>query len=175
VTNAVGETWDDPSEDLLFMMLEEMDQENSFLLVERLDVATPGEAFMRITRSARAMFNIESHEASDAAVSRARIRGIHVVHEIVTRWALRLPGWEAGAVAPLPPERTPTRALFITGVIDGYIGPHGNDAIIPALRRLDRLNDQTPLVGPDELNVALWFCVPGPLGTFDPRARFSPQ
>jgi hypothetical protein len=126
-----------------------------------------GEAFMRVTRLNRAAFAIEHSEGSTGPSSQAQIRGIRVVHEIVTRWAFRLPGWEAGALPPPPPEPTPTRALSITSIIDGHIGPHGNDAILPALRRLERSNDQTPLVGSSDLKVALVFCVPGPLLTFE--------
>jgi hypothetical protein len=62
VTNAVGETWDDPSEDLLFMMLEELNEKNSSLVVERLDVSTAGESLMRVARLKRGPFDIEHQE-----------------------------------------------------------------------------------------------------------------
>jgi hypothetical protein len=149
------------------MMLEEFDQQNSSLVVERLDVPTVGESFIRVTRLKRGAFDIQHREGLNGPSSQAKVRGMRVAHEVLTRWAHRLPGWEAGAVLPPPPEPTPSRALFITSVVDAYIGPQGNDPIVPAIHQLGRLNEQTPLVDPAELKVALWFCVPGPLLSFD--------
>ena len=76
---------DDPSEDLLFVMLEELDARKPYVVVERLDVASPSTTFMGVTRLSRRTFRIDYQEGPDSPSVRAVFRDLREAHEVLTR------------------------------------------------------------------------------------------
>lgn len=81
-----GQRWEDPSEDLLFMLLEDLvEAGRGSLRVERLDSAGAEvlEIFHRVD-----LFRVRRQEG--AQVATARSRNLHEVHAAATRWAFRV-------------------------------------------------------------------------------------
>jgi hypothetical protein len=94
-TNEAGETWDDPSEDMLFMLIDELENPgNAFLIVERLGPDREGH-FMQVVApdTARAQYVLEYREGPPEAHYGTAIAAMRDVHETMTAWAFDLPGW----------------------------------------------------------------------------------
>jgi hypothetical protein len=91
-TNEAGDTYDDPSEDLLFELLGELGDGNSFLIVDRLE---PGrtEDFIQTVIGADGSFVLEYREGSKENHHRTKIDCMRTVHAVMTKWAFDLPGW----------------------------------------------------------------------------------
>ena len=91
-SNEVGDTYDDPSEDLLFELLAELGEGNSFLIVDRLE---PGrtENFMQAVMDANGNFVLEYREGPKENHFSTTINSMRAVHEVMTKWAFDLPGW----------------------------------------------------------------------------------
>jgi hypothetical protein len=54
-----GETWDDPSEDLLFILLEDIrDKHELFVIVERVRDAS-GQTYMQVIRNEESTYTLE--------------------------------------------------------------------------------------------------------------------
>ena len=96
-SNEAGDTYEDPSEDLLFDLLTELGEGNSFLIVDRLD---PGrtEDFMQTVVGSDRSFVVEYREGSKENHYGTRIDSMRTVHEVMTKWAFDLPGWKGELV-----------------------------------------------------------------------------
>ena len=90
-TTGTGEVWDDPSEDLLFMLFEDFqdaDPSQCFFLIERTE---PGreDQYLRVKLRPDGTYTVEGPDAQ-GVIAALSMRG---AHEAVTRWAFDLPNW----------------------------------------------------------------------------------
>jgi hypothetical protein len=85
-TGADGEVYDDPSEDLMFMLFEDLETVGSSFIVERVEAEREQEA-VRIVLLDADTYAVEGpgEERNTAPIRRA--------HEALTRWAFDLPDW----------------------------------------------------------------------------------
>ena len=83
-TDVTGEVYDDPSEDALYMFMEDLESSGSSFLVERVEPGREGE-WMRITYRAGGLYELDSSTQDLRYVGSLRS-----VHEYLTRWAFDL-------------------------------------------------------------------------------------
>lgn len=97
-----GETWDDPSEDLLFELLSDMERgEEQFLIVDCLADAT-GQTFVQVARTGAGAYQVEYREGGEDRHLQAFTEDKRLVHSVITCWAFELPDWrDALPWAPL--------------------------------------------------------------------------
>ncbi|GAA1751124.1 hypothetical protein GCM10009710_33620 [Aeromicrobium alkaliterrae] len=93
-----GEVYDDPSEDLLFMLFEDMGHsDGSFLIVGRTLDPT-GQTYVQSAPSLDGGFVVEYREGGPDRHYATRAPDIRVAHGLVTGWAFELPNWNTGSV-----------------------------------------------------------------------------
>jgi hypothetical protein len=88
-----GRSWDDPSEDLLFILLEDIEAgDGSFLIVERTTDPT-GHTYAQALRRDNGSYVVE-HREGDAEHHDGTIApDMRTAHQLLTGWAFQLPGW----------------------------------------------------------------------------------
>jgi hypothetical protein len=91
-TNEAGDVYNDPSEDLLFELLDELGEGNSFLIVERLEAERAGH-FMQTVIGPTGDFVLEYREGPLETHYSTTLGSMRDVHEVMTRWAFDLHGW----------------------------------------------------------------------------------
>lgn len=95
VTMESGQIWHDPSEDLLFELLSDMERgEEQFLIVERLTDAT-GQTFAQVARTQPDGYQVEYREGDEDRHFQAFTGDKRLVHSVITSWAFELAGWRA--------------------------------------------------------------------------------
>ncbi len=84
-TDTTGEIYDDPSEDVLFVFMEDLQSPGASFVVKRVEKGREGE-FMRVTRQDNGAYLLEGPgtQGIDGAGS------MRAVHESLTRWSGRL-------------------------------------------------------------------------------------
>lgn len=82
-TDATGEVYDDPSEDALFMFLEEM-APGSSLRVERLEAGREGE-WAQVALKDTGLYEFDSSQHI------RYVSSLRNIHEFLTKWAFDLP------------------------------------------------------------------------------------
>jgi hypothetical protein len=88
-----GQIWHDPSEDLLFELLSDIERgEEQFLVVERLADAT-GQTFAQVARTGANGYQVEYREGDEDSHFQAFTEDKRLVHSVLTAWAFELPGW----------------------------------------------------------------------------------
>ncbi len=92
-----GVTWDDPSEDLLYELLADVDRgEEQYVIVERtLDEA--GQTYAQVVKDDRTGWIVERREGGPEAHFSVSVPGLVEAHHILTSWAFELPdetSWE---------------------------------------------------------------------------------
>jgi hypothetical protein len=101
----VGQAWDDPSEDLLFMLLGDIEAgEGTFLIVER--TADPsGNTYAQALRRDDGSYIVE-HRDGDAGSHYGTVASdMRTAHQLLTGWAFRLLGWKESATwTPVRPS-----------------------------------------------------------------------
>ena len=97
--DVAGESWDDPSEDLLFMFMEDLDHPGASFLVERV-VSGREDDFMRITAHNDDGYLLEGPQA----VGIGPVQSMRAVHEALTRWAFDLADWREPLSRPRDDE-----------------------------------------------------------------------
>ena len=89
-----GERWDDPSEDLLFILLEDIrDKHELFLIVERVRDAS-GQTYMQVIRDDDSKYRLEYREGSADCHFFAVTADMREAHDVLTKWSFELPGWD---------------------------------------------------------------------------------
>lgn len=89
-----GEIWDDPSEDLLFILLEDIrDKDELFLIVERVADAS-GQTYMQAIRTEDSRYRLEYRDGSPDRHFFAESTDMREAHDALTKWSFELPGWE---------------------------------------------------------------------------------
>jgi hypothetical protein len=91
-----GDSYDDPSEDLLFMLLEDIDQgEGTWVIVERL--ADPSQqTYAQVLRVNGDSWLVEHREGSPETHVGATVTDLRQAHALLTGWAFDLDGWSEG-------------------------------------------------------------------------------
>jgi hypothetical protein len=82
-TDMTGEVYEDPSEDALFMFMEDLESPGSSFQVERLEPDRVGE-WARITRKEGGLYEFDGSEHVRFTSS------LRPIHEFLTRWAFHL-------------------------------------------------------------------------------------
>ncbi|MGO4249461.1 hypothetical protein AB4Y87_19785 [Paenarthrobacter sp. RAF54_2] len=92
-TNESGQTWEDPSEDALFMFMEDIEQgEEAFLIVELL--ADPsGQTFIQSTRNDDGTYVVEFREGSPSQHFGTVVDDMGAAHALIASWSFGLDGW----------------------------------------------------------------------------------
>lgn len=87
-----GVTWDDPSEDLMFILLSDVEEgAEQFIVVNRLDSE---QEYAQVTLSEDSTFLMEYRDGSADRHFAGQSTDKRVVHAAMTGWAFRLPGWQ---------------------------------------------------------------------------------
>jgi hypothetical protein len=77
-----GETYDDPSEDLLFMLFDDLERPGASFTIERVEAGRQGES-VRVIRERDGSFSLGGGLSLRTTMREA--------HEALTRWAFDLP------------------------------------------------------------------------------------
>jgi len=95
--NESGQVWEDPSEDLLFMLMEDIARgDERFLVVERL--ADPSQqTYAQSTRNADGTYVVEYRDGSPQNHFGTTVEDMRSAHSLITGWAFELPGWSDSA------------------------------------------------------------------------------
>lgn len=83
-TDVTGEVYDDPSEDALYMFMEDLRSPGSSLRVERLEEGRAGD-WAQVTMNEAGLYEFESGEHI------YHVSSLRTIHEFLTRWAFDLP------------------------------------------------------------------------------------
>jgi hypothetical protein len=87
-----GATWDDPSEDLLFELLSDVERgDERFIVVERLGDPT-GQTYAQSIRNDDGSYLVERREGHRDAHFQHTASTIREAHSLLTAWAYELPG-----------------------------------------------------------------------------------
>jgi hypothetical protein len=87
--DATGEVYDDPSEDALYMFMEDLASPGSFIRIERLEDERKGE-WAQVAMTQAGLYEFVSSERVHYVSS------LRAIHEFLTRWAFDLPsGWKS--------------------------------------------------------------------------------
>jgi hypothetical protein len=88
-----GDAWDDPSEDLLFELLVDIEygRAGSFLIVERLADAS-GNAFGQVRRLPNGSYTVEYRDETGLWATSAD--DMRAAHALLTGWAFDRAGWK---------------------------------------------------------------------------------
>jgi hypothetical protein len=88
-----GEVWDDPSEDLLFMLFSYLEQdEATFIIVEWVS-DTSGLTYVQAARNDDGSYQVEYQAGSLDHHYGTTVPDMRTAHRIVTDWAFDLNGW----------------------------------------------------------------------------------
>jgi DNA-binding IclR family transcriptional regulator len=86
-----GAIWDDPSEDLLFELLSDIERgDESFIVVEQLHDHT-GQTYAQAIRDAQSRWIVERREGSSASHFGTTFEKMREAHAVLTAWAHQLP------------------------------------------------------------------------------------
>lgn len=100
VLRAVSESGDtivDPSEDALFMMLEDIEGgESTYLIVDALRDAT-GQTYVQTSRNADGTYDVEYRDGGPEHHYGTVAEDMRAAHALVTGWAFDIPGWRDSA------------------------------------------------------------------------------
>lgn len=89
---STGDTYDDPSEDVLFMLFEDVQREDAeFFVVERLS-DTSGQTYAQTIPEPDGGWTVERREGSADAHFSTRLPDMRSAHALMTQWAFELPG-----------------------------------------------------------------------------------
>jgi len=82
-TDATGEVYDDPSEDALYMLMEDLSSPGASLRVERLEDERKGD-WAQVSMTEAGLYELDSSEHVHYVSS------LKAIHEFLTRWAFDL-------------------------------------------------------------------------------------
>lgn len=96
-----GESFDDPSEDLLFMLLEDVEGgAGTWVLVERTSDSS-GQTYAQCLRLADGSYQLKHRDGNADRHFVSRAPGFRDAHTFLTAWSFDLPTWRVRAWAPL--------------------------------------------------------------------------
>jgi hypothetical protein len=95
-TMASGTTWNDPSEDLLFELLTDIEAgDEDFLIVDRTGDPS-GNTYAQVIRTHDALYQVEHRDGGPGRHFQAFTPDKRQAHSVLTGWAFELPGWREG-------------------------------------------------------------------------------
>lgn len=95
--NESGQAWDDPSEDLLFMLMEDIERgDEKFLVIERLGDPSQ-QTYAQSARNADGTYVVEYRDGSPQNHFGTTVEDMRSAHSLITGWAFELPGWSDSA------------------------------------------------------------------------------
>lgn len=89
---ACGQSYDAPSDALLFRLLDELGPGNQYLIVDRLDVPGGGH-YMQVYREADGTFAVEYREGAAQRQFEAVTTDLVRVRDALSAWAAGAAGW----------------------------------------------------------------------------------
>jgi len=101
-----GQVWNDPSEDVLFILLEDIEAgEGNFLIVERTNDPT-NQTYVQAAHRQDGSYDVEYRQCSADRHYRTVAPDMRAAHALLTGWAFDLDGWrEQAEWSPVSPER----------------------------------------------------------------------
>ncbi|GAA5028480.1 hypothetical protein GCM10023258_24020 [Terrabacter aeriphilus] len=85
-----GDTYDDPSEDVLLLLLEDVAAgDGTWVIVEKV-VDASGQTYAQVLRLSDGLFQVERRRGSADTHEVASSRRLREAHELLTRWAFSL-------------------------------------------------------------------------------------
>jgi len=85
-----GDTYDDPSEDVLLLLLEDLAEgDGSWVIVEKV-VDASGQTYAQAIRLSDGSFQVERRRGSADTHEVAPAQPLREAHELLTRWAFAL-------------------------------------------------------------------------------------
>ena len=91
-----GPSFDNPSEDLLFLLLEDIEAgEGTFLIVERV-VDPSGQTYAQTLLLENGSYVVEHREGDSAHHYGTVVPDMRAAHALLTGWAFELPSWNSG-------------------------------------------------------------------------------
>ncbi|SRR5258708_39726850 len=99
-----GRPWDNPSEDLLFILLEDIEAgEGSFLIIQRTTDPS-GHTYAQALRRDDGNYLVEHREGDADHHYGTIVPDMRTAHQLLTGWAFQLPGWSDQATwSPVRP------------------------------------------------------------------------
>jgi hypothetical protein len=92
-----GDSYDDPSEDLLFMLLDDVDHgAGTWVIVDRPADASQ-QTYAQALRVAADSWVVEHREGSPETHVGTTVGDLRTAHQLLTGWAFDLAGWADGA------------------------------------------------------------------------------
>jgi hypothetical protein len=91
---ASGQSWDDPSEDLMFELLSDIESgTEQFFIIER-KADSSGETYAQVIESVGGGWRLERRDGSADRHFGVDLTDKREVHAALVAWAFALPGWE---------------------------------------------------------------------------------
>ncbi len=88
-----GDTYEDPSEDVLFTLLADVEEGHGrFVIVERT-ADTSGQTYAQAYRNDDGTYLVEHRDGGPGAHYRASSKDVRQAHKVLTQWAFQLDGW----------------------------------------------------------------------------------
>lgn len=95
--NGSRETWEDPSEDALFFLLEDIEQgRKKFLIIERVDDPTR-QTYIQSIRNEAGEFVVEFRDGSPDQHFGTVVHDLRATHDLITAWSFGRDGWREAA------------------------------------------------------------------------------
>lgn len=92
-TTTSGAVWDDPSEDLLFELLSDIERgDEQFVVVERLSDET-GQTYAQSIRNDDGSYLVERRDGTPGKHFDLRMPDMRGAHAVLTAWAHEKPDW----------------------------------------------------------------------------------
>ncbi|WP_273652770.1 hypothetical protein [Cellulomonas fimi] len=89
-----GTTYDDPSEDALFLLFEDIESgDGTWLVVENLTDRSH-QTYAQCARQDDGSYEVEHRAGSADRHFTTTVLDFRAAHEVVTAWAFDLPGWQ---------------------------------------------------------------------------------
>jgi hypothetical protein len=89
-----GQSWDDPSEDLMFELLSDIERgTEQFFIIER-KADSSGETYAQVIESVGGGWRLERRDGSADRHFGVDLTDKGEVHAALVAWAFELPGWE---------------------------------------------------------------------------------
>lgn len=92
-----GDVVDDPSEDLLFMMFQDIEAgDGTFLIVDDL-TETSGQTYAQTSRNDDGSYVVEYRDGGPTRHYGTTVADMRAAHRLVTGWMFQVPGWRESA------------------------------------------------------------------------------
>jgi len=97
-----GASWDDPSEDLLYELLGDVERGDEQFVIVELTADLTGQTYAQAIKADAGEWLLERRDGSADRHFRALLPDLRGTHRALTMWALATSGWQQAA----PWERT---------------------------------------------------------------------